>query len=42
MKNLFAVIGFMTLFLGLLGSFGIGNFVYMYSEKSINCIKEQK
>ena len=40
MKNLFAIIGCLTLILGLLGSFGVGNFVYMYSDKPINCSKE--
>lgn len=41
-KNLFAIIGCVTFILGLLGSCGIGNFVYMYSDKSISCIKEAK
>lgn len=40
MKTLFATIGCVTLILGLLGSCGVGNFVYMYSDKPIKCIKE--
>jgi hypothetical protein len=40
MKNFFALIGCATLTLGLLGSCGVGNFVYMYSDKPINCVKE--
>jgi hypothetical protein len=39
MKNIFAFIGFITVALGLFGSLGFGNFVYMYSDKPINCIK---
>jgi len=39
MKMLFAIIGAATLMLGLLGSFGIGNFVFMYSPDKISCIK---
>ncbi len=40
MKTLFAFIGAITLILGLLGSFGVGNFVYIYSDKPITCTKE--
>lgn len=39
MKTMFALIGGVTLMLGLLGTFGAGNFVYMYSDKPINCVK---
>jgi hypothetical protein len=40
MKDLFAIIGCVTVVLGLLGSCGVGNFVYIYSDKQINCVKE--
>jgi hypothetical protein len=40
MKTMLAIVGAFTLFLGLLGSFGIGNFVMIYSSDKINCIKE--
>ena len=39
MKDIFAIIGCVTVVFGLLGSCGAGNFVYMYSDKPINCIK---
>lgn len=39
MRTMFALIGAFTLFLGLLGSFGIGNFVMMYSPDKITCSK---
>jgi hypothetical protein len=34
-----AVVGAFILTLGLLGSFGIGNFVLMYSPDKISCSK---
>ncbi len=40
MKTVFAFIGAATMALGLLGSLGVGNFVYMYSDKPITCTKE--
>ena len=40
MKDLFAIIGGVTIVLGLLGYCGAGNFVYMYSDKPINCVKD--
>lgn len=40
MKTMFAFIGAITMLLGLLGSFGVGNFVYMYSGDKISCTKE--
>jgi hypothetical protein len=39
MKTMFALIGVFTLFLGLLGAFGVGNFVMMYSPDKITCEK---
>jgi hypothetical protein len=40
MKTVLAVIGTFTVFLGLLGAFGVGNFVYIYSADKITCTKE--
>ena len=40
MKTMFALIGAFTVFLGLLGAFGMGNFVMMYSPDKITCTKE--
>lgn len=40
MKTLFALIGAFTVFLGLLGAFGAGDFVMMYSPDKITCTKE--
>lgn len=40
MKTMLACIGAFTIFLGLLGAFGVGNFVMMYSPDKINCSKE--
>jgi len=40
MKTLFAIVGVFTLTLGLLGAFGVGNFVMMYSPDKISCTKE--
>jgi hypothetical protein len=42
MKSIFAAIGFTTVVLGLFGSLGFGNFVYMYSDKTINCTKGEE
>lgn len=42
MKTILAVIGGVTLALGLLGAFGVGNFVMIYSPDKINCVKEAK
>ena len=39
MKTMFALIGAFTVFLGLLGAFGVGNFVMMYSPDKISCAK---
>ena len=40
MKNVLAIIGALTVILGLLGTFGVGNFVYIYSAEKITCTKE--
>ena len=39
MKTMLSIIGAFTLFLGLLGAFGAGNFVMMYSPDKISCVK---
>ena len=39
MKTMFAIIGAFTVFLGILGAFGVGNFVMMYSPDKISCVK---
>ena len=39
MKTLFALIGAFVMFLALLGTFDIGNFVLMYSPDKISCTK---
>ena len=39
MKTLFALIGAFTVALGVLGAFGVGNFVMMYSPNKITCEK---
>jgi uncharacterized membrane protein YbaN (DUF454 family) len=39
MKTILVCIGALTLFLGLLGAFGVGNFVMMYSPDKITCTK---
>ena len=39
MKTMFAIIGAFTVFLGILGAFGVGNFVIMYSPDKISCVK---
>jgi len=41
MKTMFALIGAFTVALGVLGAFGVGNFVMMYSPDKINCTKEK-
>jgi len=40
MKTMLAIVGAFTLFLGVLGAFGVGNFVMIYSPDKISCIKE--
>jgi hypothetical protein len=42
MKTMFAVVGAFTLTLGLLGAFGVGNFVLIYTPDKVNCVKEAK
>lgn len=42
MKTMFALIGAFTVFLGLLGAFGVGNFLMMYSPDKITCTKESQ
>jgi hypothetical protein len=42
MKTMFAVVGAFTLALGLLGAFGVGNFVLIYTPDKVNCVKEAK
>lgn len=42
MKTMFAVIGAFVLFLSMLGTFGVGHFVLMYSPDKITCMKEEK
>ncbi len=39
MKTMFAAIGAFTVALGVLGAFGVGNFVMMYSPDKITCEK---
>jgi hypothetical protein len=39
MKTMLALIGAFTILLGLLGAFGVGNFVMMYSPDKISCYK---
>lgn len=39
MKTMLAIIGAFTVFLGLLGAFGVGNFVMIYSPDKITCTK---
>ena len=39
MKTLFALIGAFTVFLGILGTFGVGNFVMIYTPDKISCVK---
>ena len=40
MKTLLACIGAFVLFLSIMGAFGVGNFVLMYSPDKITCNKE--
>jgi hypothetical protein len=40
MKTMFTIVGAFTVALGILGAFGVGNFVMMYSPDKISCIKE--
>jgi uncharacterized membrane protein YbaN (DUF454 family) len=40
MKTMFAIVGAFTVALGILGAFGVGNFVMMYSPDKITCNKE--
>jgi hypothetical protein len=42
MKLFFATIGVFVLALWLLGTFGIGNFVLLYSPDKITCTKDSK
>jgi len=42
MKTMFAVVGAFTISLGILGAFGVGNFVMMYSPDKISCVKEKE
>ena len=39
MRTMLAIVGAFTLFLGLLGAFGVGNFVMIYSLDKISCTK---
>ena len=39
MKTMLAIVGAFTLALGLLGAFGVGNFVMIYSPNKISCVK---
>ena len=39
MKTMFAIFGGFVLFLALLGTLNIGNFVLMYSPDKISCVK---
>ena len=41
MKTFLALIGSGVLLLAILGFFGIGNFVLMYSPNKITCVKDQ-
>jgi uncharacterized membrane protein YbaN (DUF454 family) len=42
MKTMFAIVGAFTVALGILGAFGVGNFVMMYSPDKISCVKEKE
>ena len=42
MKTFLAFVGGFVLFLAVLGSFNVGNFVLMYSPDKISCVKEAK
>ena len=41
MKTFLACVGGFILVLALLGTFGVGNFVLMYSPDKISCTKEK-
>ena len=40
MKTMLAIVGAFVITLSILGSFGIGNFVLIYSPGKITCQKE--
>lgn len=40
MKNFLALLGGLTVLLSVLGTFGVGNFAYIYSVDKITCTKE--
>jgi hypothetical protein len=42
MKTILAIFGGFVLTLSILGAFGVGNFVMIYSPNKINCEKEVK
>ncbi len=42
MKTMLAIVGAFTLALGLLGAFGVGNFVMIYSPDKISCVKDSQ
>lgn len=43
MKTMFAIVGAVTMAFGILGSFGVGDFVMMYAADSrISCVKVNK
>ena len=39
MKTLFAIVGGFVVFLAVLGTLNVGNFVLMYSPDKISCVK---
>ena len=39
MKTVFAIVGAFTVALGILGAFGVGHFVMIYSPDKISCGK---
>jgi hypothetical protein len=41
MKTVFALIGAFVVFLAVLGTFNIGNFVLIYSPDNVTCTKEK-
>ncbi len=42
MKTMLAIVGAFTLALSLLGAFGVGNFVMIYSPDKISCVKDSQ
>jgi len=40
MRNFLAFVGGLTVILAVLGSFGVGNFMYIYGADKITCTKE--